>query len=79
MLMEKAGLMWKAGENMDAEQEYYINLIERLRNFPEETEWLEFKVNNDMPDMIGEYISALSNSAAICGRETAYLLWGLMI
>lgn len=62
---------------MDAGQEYYINLIERLRNLPEETEWLEFKVNNDKPDMIGEYISALSNSAAICGRETAYLLWGI--
>lgn len=62
---------------MDAEQEYYISLIERLRNLPEETEWLEFKVNNDSPDMMGEYISALSNSATICGRETAYLLWGI--
>ncbi len=62
---------------MNAEQEYYISLIERLRNLPQETEWLEFKLNNDTPDMIGEYISALSNSAAICGRETAYLLWGI--
>lgn len=25
----------------------------------------------------GEYISALSNSAAICERETAYMLWGI--
>lgn len=62
---------------MKAEQEYYISLIERLCKLPNETEWLEFKVNNDEPDMIGEYISALSNSAAICEKETAYLLWGI--
>lgn len=60
-----------------AEQEYYRRLIERLRNLPEETEWVEFKVNNFDPDMIGEYISALSNSAAYCEKEKAYLLWGI--
>jgi hypothetical protein len=31
---------------------------------PNETEWLEFKHDNDNPEMIGKYISALSNSAA---------------
>lgn len=29
-----------------AEQEYYRGLIERLRELPTETEWVEFKVNN---------------------------------
>lgn len=62
---------------MEAEQEYYRSLIERLRFLPEETEWLEYKVDNYAPEMIGQYISALSNSAAICERETAYLLWGI--
>lgn len=62
---------------MDAQQEYYISLIERLRNFSNETEWLEFKVNNAEPTIIGEYISALSNSATICEKEKAYLLWGI--
>lgn len=27
--------------------------------------------------MIGEYISALSNSAALCERLKAYLVWGV--
>lgn len=62
---------------MEAEQEYYRSLIERLRHLPDETEWLEYKVNNDEPALMGEYISALSNSAAICEKETAYLLWGI--
>jgi predicted HTH transcriptional regulator len=62
---------------MDAEQEYYISLIERLRHLPEETEWVEFKVNNINADMIGEYISALSNSAAIWNKEKSYILWGI--
>ena len=34
-------------------------LLSELRSFPNETEWLEFKVNNDVE--LGEYISALSN------------------
>lgn len=60
-----------------AEQEYYHSLIERLRGLPNETEWIEFKVNNCNPETIGEYISALSNSAAYCDKEKAYLLWGI--
>lgn len=62
---------------VSAEQEYYKSLIERLRKLPAETEWVEFKVNNFEPEMIGEYISALSNSAAYCEKEKAYLLWGI--
>ena len=58
-------------------QEYYSGLIERLRILPEETEWLEYKMNNSDPMLIGEYISALSNSAAILNKEKAYLLWGI--
>lgn len=60
-----------------AEQEYYRSLIDSLRRLPDETEWVEFKVNNFDPEMIGEYISALSNSAAYCEKEKAYLLWGI--
>lgn len=62
---------------MSTDQEYYINLIEKLRILPEETEWLEYKVNNEKPELIGEYISALSNSAVLCEREKAYLIWGI--
>jgi len=40
-------------------------------------EWVEFKLNNDNPEEIGEYISALANSAALCGKANAYLVWGV--
>lgn len=60
-----------------SEQEYYISLIEHLRALTDETEWVEFKVNNCGSETIGEYISALSNSAAYCDKEKSYLLWGI--
>ena len=53
------------------------NLVRGLVSLPNETEWLEFKHNNDTPQEIGEYISALSNSAALHGRPRAYILWGI--
>ena len=62
---------------MNSEQEYYISLIDRLRQLPVETEWLEYKMNNYEPELIGEYISALSNSATICNKEKASILWGI--
>ncbi len=62
---------------MEASVDYYKSLVERLIRLPDETEWLEYKVNNFDPKIIGEYISALSNSAAICEKETAYMLWGI--
>lgn len=57
--------------------EYYIGIVEKLVSMPAETEWLEYKLNNWKPETIGEYISALSNSAAIYGKEKAYMLWGI--
>ena len=66
----------KGGIHVEASTEYYIGLIDRLRQLPDETEWVEYKVNNYEPELIGEYISALSNSATICNKEKAYLIWG---
>lgn len=57
--------------------DYLNSLVLELVKLPDETEWLEFKHNNDDPQMIGEYISALSNSAALNGKTNAYLLWGV--
>lgn len=48
--------------------EYLQSLVRELAKLPDETEWIEFKCNNKQPQMIGEYISALSNSAALCER-----------
>lgn len=57
--------------------EYLKSLVRELAKWPNETEWVEFKCNNKQPQMIGEYISALSNSAALCERPKAYLVWGI--
>ena len=45
--------------------------------YSSEEEWFEFKENWYDADGIGEYISSMSNSAAIVGRDTAYLVWGV--
>ncbi|MDD2373023.1 MAG: hypothetical protein PHF03_05535 [Syntrophomonadaceae bacterium] len=44
--------------------EKVVSLIQELRKLQHEVPWVEFKSNNFNRDMIGEYISALSNSAA---------------
>ena len=60
--------------------EYLAGLVGTLRQLPRETEWVEFKVNQATePQTIGEYISALANGAALNGKESAYLLWGIMV
>lgn len=38
---------------------------------------MEFKENNEGPQLIGEYISALSNAAAMAGQVYGYLVWGI--
>lgn len=52
-------------------------LINELIKHPNETEWLEFKVNNSDPKLIGKDISALANSAAYHERSNAYMIWGI--
>jgi ATP-dependent DNA helicase RecG len=54
-----------------------LGILNELRSLPTETEWVEFKQNNDEPDAIGEYISALANTAALLGKMHGYLVWGL--
>lgn len=58
-------------------RDYFASLIRESRGLPGENEWLEFKVDFSDPQGIGEYISALSNSAALCGRNHAYMVWGV--
>ncbi|MFO5474797.1 MAG: helix-turn-helix domain-containing protein, partial [Dolichospermum sp.] len=52
-------------------------IVQQLISLPQETEWVEFKQNNEKPETIGEYISALSNSATLHGENTGYLVWGI--
>jgi len=53
------------------------SLLRELCKLPNETEWVEFKRNNKDPKEIGEYISALANSAALYGKLHAYVVWGV--
>lgn len=53
------------------------DLIDALCALPSETTWLEFKANNFKPDMIGEDISALANSAVLAERSCSYMIWGI--
>lgn len=55
----------------------YCRLIKNLVSLPEETEWVEFKHNNKDPVKVGEYISALANSALFQEKSCAYLVWGV--
>ena len=58
-------------------EEYWHSLVTELVNLPRESGWVEFKHNKAEPQEIGEYISALSNSAALKGKAKAYLVWGV--
>jgi len=57
--------------------DYLRGLVGELCRTPHESEWVEFKENNKSPEDIGEYIAALSNSAALVSRPFAYLVWGI--
>lgn len=52
-------------------------LVHELCKLPQETEWVEFKVNNYDPQAIGKYISALANTATLLGKGHAYMVWGV--
>jgi ATP-dependent DNA helicase RecG len=60
-----------------ADDSYLCGLIQELAALPAETKWLEFKRNKAEPKEIGEYISALSNGAALDGKPHGYLIWGV--
>jgi ATP-dependent DNA helicase RecG len=52
-------------------------LLNELRALPAETEWVEFKVSYYEPQEIGEYISALSNSACLHQKKNGFLVFGI--
>jgi predicted HTH transcriptional regulator len=64
------GKEWNLGMDLD-------HCFASLVALPKETEWVEFKHNNDNPQEIGEYLSALANSAALCGKDAGFLVWGV--
>ena len=63
--------------NANRSNDYLIGVVRELCKLPQETEWVEFKVGNNSPQAVGEYIAALANSAALHGKTHGYLLWGV--
>ena len=55
----------------------HVELVDRLRLLSTETEWLEFMRDRCTPAQLGEYLSALSNSACLMGEPFGYLLFGI--
>jgi ATP-dependent DNA helicase RecG len=62
---------------MDREIGELVALVDELTALPKETEWVEFKVNKAIPEDIGKYLSALSNSATLHQKEKGYLAFGI--
>lgn len=54
-----------------------VSLVDQLRAYPSETEWLEFKLNHVAPKVLGEYVSALANEAALKRQPYGYLVFGI--
>lgn len=63
--------------SIDRPESEWLGILAELCKLPRETEWAEFKHNNAEPDEIGEYLSALANAAALTGKVSAWLVWGV--
>lgn len=57
--------------------ENYAVLIKKLLAYSNELPWLEFKHDNYDPEMIGQDICALANSATLYEKRCAYMLCGI--
>lgn len=55
----------------------YESVVQSLIQYNAEEEWFEFKENWFEHHQIGEYISAISNAAALRGKESGYFIWGV--
>ena len=53
------------------------SIIDEARRHNVELPWIEFKSSNYNPQEIGEYISALSNTAALYNQDHAFVIWGI--
>jgi ATP-dependent DNA helicase RecG len=54
-----------------------INIVNDLVKQPNESEWVEFKLNYHSAEEIGERISALSNGACLHNQPYGYLIFGV--
>lgn len=61
-------------EEYKVSKEELVGLLKSLLKINKENEWIEFKINNDDPYIVGEYISALSNSAALWNKYMVLMI-----
>ena len=54
-----------------------LDTLAALLRLPREQGTVEFKSNLDDPDDVGQYISALANTAALQSHERAWVVWGV--
>ncbi len=54
-----------------------LDTLEMLQRLPREQGTVEFKSNLAEAEDIGQYLSALANTAALQGHERAWLVWGV--
>jgi ATP-dependent DNA helicase RecG len=54
-----------------------LAILSGLLHLPREQGTVEFKASLDVPEDIGQYISALANTAALQGHERAWVVWGV--
>ena len=59
------------------EEKKLISLINDLIKQPNESEWVEFKLNYHSAEEIGERISALANGACLHNQPFGYLIFGV--
>ena len=59
------------------EDKELIAIVKDIQASPTECEWVEIKHNNEDPQSIGEYVSALANGAAYMGKSRGFMAWGL--
>lgn len=62
---------------MPFEKSIIGDIVNESRSHNAELPWIEFKTNNFNPQTIGEYVSALSNTAALFNQEHGFLIWGV--
>jgi ATP-dependent DNA helicase RecG len=54
-----------------------LKILDELRNLQREAGTVEFKGNVQEPIEIGQYLSALANSAALEGHNRGWMVWGV--
>ncbi len=54
-----------------------LKILEQLISLPGETHTVEFKVDWQRPETVGEYISALANAAVLARHDRGWIVWGI--